>query len=387
MSAQPAVPAGVGPTARGVDANVAGGDPTDRVAALGAAGGDPTGRTADAGLVSGEAVELDVRAARLGSRVLALLIDVVGQALCAALLALTLTPLVLILLPDPVVDRAFTGALETLGLVLVLVGYPVIWERLNHGRTPGKLAVGLRVVDADGGPVGMGQSLTRALVGVAVEWPGLVLPLLSWAAGATVMLTDPRGRRLGDLVAGTMVVHTRSAQSWRPAPQIIPPLSGWAVTLDLTRLDDALALAVRQYLVRGTQLVEPYHSRLGRQLWREVGVLTSPAPPPGVPEPLLLAAVLAERNRRGALRLRRHRAVTAALWPDPTAVGPSSATVGPSPATVGMPPATVGMPPIATGPPAPAGSGLRPASPGGYAPAPPGPDRPPGPGAGWPPLS
>ncbi|WP_231932776.1 RDD family protein [Micromonospora rifamycinica] len=380
MSAQPAVPAGVGPTARGVDATVAGGDPTDRVAALGAAGGDPAGRTADAGLVSGEAVELDVRAARLGSRVLALLIDVVGQALCAALLALTLTPLVLILLPDPVVDRAFTGALETLGLALVLVGYPVIWERLNHGRTPGKLAVGLRVVDADGGPVGVGQSLTRALVGVAVEWPGLVLPLLSWAAGATVMLTDPRGRRLGDLVAGTMVVHTRSAQSWRPAPQIIPPLAGWAVTLDLTRLDDALALAVRQYLTRGAQLVEPYHSRLGRQLWREVGALTSPAPPPGVPESLLLAAVLAERNRRGALRLRRQRAVTAALWPDPTAVGPSPATVGP-------PPATVGPAPIATGPPAPAGSGLRAGSPGGYAPAPPGPDRPPGPGPGWPPLS
>ena len=37
------------------------------------------------------------------------------------------------------------------------------------------------------------QSLTRALVGVAVEWPGLVLPLLTWVAEATVMITDPRG--------------------------------------------------------------------------------------------------------------------------------------------------------------------------------------------------
>ncbi|MFJ6195313.1 RDD family protein [Micromonospora sp. NPDC092111] len=275
----------------------------------------PAAGWADAGLVSGEAVELDVRAARLGSRVLALLIDILGQVLCAALLALMLTPLALILL-DPLVDQALAGALETLGLVLVVVGYPVAWERLNHGRTPGKLAVGLRVVSADGGPVGLRQSLTRALVGAAVEWPGLVLPLLSWVAGATVMLTDPRGRRLGDLVAGTMVVHTRTTHPWRPAPMIIPPLAGWAVTLDLTRLDDPLALAVRQYLTRGEQIVEPYRSGLARGLWREVAAVTSPVPPPGVPEPLLLAAVLAERNRRGALRLRRTRALTAPLRPD-----------------------------------------------------------------------
>ncbi|WP_431885303.1 RDD family protein [Micromonospora wenchangensis] len=320
MSAQPPVPAGTVPS-----------------------GVDPAGRWADAGLVSGEAVALDVRAARLGSRVLALLIDVVGQLFCAALLALTLTPLVLIVLPDQVVDRALTGALETLGLVLVVVGYPVLWERLNHGRTPGKLAVGLRVVSADGGPVQWRQSLTRALVGAAVEWPGLVLPLLSWVAGATVMLTDPRGRRLGDLVAGTMVVHTRTTHPWRPAPAIVAPLVGWAATLDLTRLDDALALAVRQYLTRGQQIVEPYRSRLARELWREVAAVTAPVPPPGVPEPLLLAAVLAERNRRGSLRLRHQRALTAALWPDP------------APAT----PAVVA--PAAADPPAPAG--VRPAGP------------------------
>lgn len=344
------MPAGVGPAGSWAD--------------LGAAVG-PADRGADAGLVSGEAVELDVRAARLGSRVLALLIDIAGQLLCAVLLALTLTPLVLILLPEPVVDRALTGALETLGLVLVVVGYPVAWERLNHGRTPGKLAVGLRVVSADGGPVELRQSLTRALVGAAVEWPGLVLPLLSWVAGATVMLTDPRGRRLGDLVAGTMVVHTRTTQTWRPAPRIIPPLAGWAATLDLTRLDDALALAVRQYLTRGEQIVEPYRSRLARGLWGEVAAVTTPTPPPGVPESLLLAAVLAERNRRGALRLHRNRALTATIWSDPNPAPASPAPAGP-PTTTGQP-TTLG-PPTTTGQPAtagvrPVGPALRAASP------------------------
>ncbi|WP_174531086.1 RDD family protein, partial [Micromonospora maritima] len=177
----------------------------------------PPPRWADAGLVSGEAVELDVRVARLGSRVLALLIDLVVQVGLALVLGAALSLLVLTL-PRDVVDAALSGGLQVVLVVLVLVGYPVVMERLVGGRTVGKLAVGLRVVRADGGPVGVGQSLTRALVGVAVEWPGLVLPLLSWAASVTVMLTDPRGRRLGDLVAGTLVVHTRPAGAWRPLP-------------------------------------------------------------------------------------------------------------------------------------------------------------------------
>ncbi|WP_253289882.1 RDD family protein [Verrucosispora sioxanthis] len=203
----------------------------------------------DAGLVSGEAVELDVRAARIGSRALALLIDVLVQ-LVAGLLLAALTGLLLAALPYGVLDAAMERALLTIGLVLLLVGYPVLCERFNDGRTPGKAAVGLRVVSIDGAPVGFRQSLTRALVGVAVEWPGLVLPLLSWAVGLTVMLSDARGRRLGDLAAGTLVVHTRTATRWRSVPAMVPELAGWAYSVDLSRLDAELALAVRQYLAR-----------------------------------------------------------------------------------------------------------------------------------------
>ncbi|MFC0028780.1 RDD family protein [Micromonospora chaiyaphumensis] len=275
----------------------------------------PPAPWADAGLVSGEAVELDVRVARLGSRVLALLIDLVAQLVVALLLGTALSVLVMSL-PGDVMDAALAGGMQLVLLVLVLVGYPVLMERFAGGRTLGKLAVGLRVVRADGGPVGVGQSLTRALVGVAVEWPGLVLPLLSWAASVTVMLSDPRGRRLGDLVAGTLVVHTRSVGGWRPGPPPVPPLLGWAGTLDLTRLDDGLALAVRQYLGRLHQLAQPDRIRLGRELWAEVAAVTAPPPPWVAPEPAYLAAVLAERGRRAAYRLGRARAVTATLWPE-----------------------------------------------------------------------
>ncbi|WBB64856.1 RDD family protein [Micromonospora sp. WMMD812] len=322
----------------------------------------PAARTpawGDAGLVSGEAVELDIRVARLGSRVLALLLDVLAQ-LGFALVLSILVAILFSALPIELVDAALSGAVGTISLVLVLVGYPVLFERFNNGRTPGKAAVGLRVVSADGGPVGLRQSLTRALVGVAVEWPGLVLPLLSWVAGVTVMLTDRRGRRLGDLVAGTLVVHTRTAAVWRPVATAVPPLVAWAYTLDLSRLDDGLALAARQYLARVHQLAEPARTRLARGLWAEVAALTTPPPPLAAPETVYLAAVLGERHRRAMHRMRRGRSVAAALWPELMPVPPAEPI---RPAAPEATPAFAARPPVPPAPPAQPGPPiLRPAA-------------------------
>ncbi|WP_239140067.1 RDD family protein [Plantactinospora endophytica] len=304
------------------------------------------GYGADAGLVSGEAVELDIRAARLGSRVLALLVDILTQFALAVILVTCAGILLTSLVGPGALDGAVLRGLQTVGVVLVLVGYPVLFETLNSGRTVGKLAVGLRVVRADGGRVGFRQALTRSLVGVAVEWPGLVLPLLTWAVGVTVMLTDPRGRRLGDLAAGTLVIHDRSPAGTGYLPTMVPPLAGWAATLDLTRLDDGLALAVRQLLSRTGTLTRDARRQLTRSLWAEVAAVTSPPPPPGLPEWAYLAAVLAERHARARRRLARTRSVTSALWPElgaAPAEAPGPAAVRPAaPALVAAQPAVAG---------------------------------------------
>ncbi|MEE6257274.1 RDD family protein [Plantactinospora sonchi] len=299
------------------------------------------GLGADAGLVSGEAVELDIRVARLGSRVLALLIDVLVQVLVALLLAAVLTLTFGALVAGDIVDLpdlAVTRGLQTVLAVLVLIGYPVLFETFNHGRSIGKLAVGLRVIRDDGGPVGFRQASTRALVGVAVEWPGLVLPLLTWVAGVAVMLSDARGRRLGDLAAGTLVIHERSPSAAHYRPFIITPaLVSWARTLDLTRLDDGLALAVRQLLSRGPTLVDSARRQLAASLWVEVASVTSPPPPPGLPEWAYLTAVLTERHHRARQRLARSRSVTAALWPELAPDG------GPAPTDSGSVPSDGGQ--------------------------------------------
>ncbi len=79
--------------------------------------------------------------------------------------------------------------------------YPVLFEVLWDGRTPGKRAMGLRVVAANGAPVGWLAAFVRNLLRVVDMLP------FGYAFGLLASLADPWGRRLGDMVAGTLVVH------------------------------------------------------------------------------------------------------------------------------------------------------------------------------------
>jgi uncharacterized RDD family membrane protein YckC len=271
-------------------------------------------------------VELEVRVARVGSRALALLIDIATQVVVFLVLS-TVTAL-LLAAAGVQIDDALLLALSTVFLVVVLVGYPTGAETLFNGRTLGKLALGLRVVRVDGGPIRFRHALTRSLVSVAVEWPGLILAPLTWVVSLATMFVQPQGRRIGDLAAGTLVLHDRTPAAWGWVPAMPPPLASWAALLDLTGLSDDLALAVRHYLARNRQISEPARSRLGLALATEVAACTTPPPPRGVPGWAYLAAVLAERHRRAAYRLAAARQVSATVWavvrpPLPTARGPA----------------------------------------------------------------
>jgi uncharacterized RDD family membrane protein YckC len=263
-------------------------------------------------LVSGEAVELEVRVARIGSRALALILDITLQAI--TLYFLFLAAGIVLLAAGNLADDALTIAVFTICVVVVLIGYPALSETLFRGRTLGKLALGLRVVRIDGGPIRFRHALTRALVSVTLEWPGLILAPLTWALSLGTMLAQPQGRRIGDLAAGTMVIHDRTPAAWGWVPRMPPPLARWAALLDLTGLSDELALAVRHFLARNREIKEPARSSLGWALATEVAACTTPPPPPGVPGWAYLAAVLAERHRRAAHRLVAARQISASVW-------------------------------------------------------------------------
>ncbi|POM26993.1 RDD family protein [Actinomadura rubteroloni] len=338
-------------------------------------------------LVTGEAVALDLRVARLPSRACALFIDLMLQLTLLGVFGNLLGAI------TSIADPAWGVGVTLVTVVLVIVGYPCAMETLTRGRTLGKLALGMRVVAGDGGPVRFRQALVRALAGFLEFWT------LYGAPALIASLCSRRGRRLGDVFAGTIVIQERASgpAHFGPVAVMPPGLAGWAAGLELSRVPDDLAMTARQYLVRFWELLPEVRDELGARIAGQVGALVSPPPPPGWRPELVLSAVLAERRVREARRLTAQRAQLRRLRglpPEPAmASGPP-----PYPATPGGPPSgpvpypTTGgpapHPAMAGGPaPYPATAGGPPAGPAPYPPAGGGPPigpMPYPPAAGWP---
>ncbi len=244
-------------------------------------------------LVTGEAVALDLRPAALPSRIIAGSID--GLLQLALLFALSGLAGAL----AAQASEAAAAAMFILVLVATTIAYPVVFETLLRGRTPGKMAMGLRVVRDDGGPIGFRHAFVRGLAGAFIERPGITLFL----AGVVTSLLNPQSKRVGDLLAGTVVLRERVAVRGGPVAYMPPQLAGWAYGLDLSGLSDELALSVRQFLSRSAQLTPQARDQLGGRLLAAVTAAVTPAPPPGAPGWAVLSAVLAERRRREELRL------------------------------------------------------------------------------------
>lgn len=253
-------------------------------------------------LVTGEAVALDLRPAALPSRVVAAVVDAGGQLLVLALFG------VLVTATSFDVSEAAAQALGIVLVVLVLIVYPVTFETLLRGRTPGKAAMGLRVVRDDGGPIGFRQALVRGLAGAFLERPGISL----FFAAVVTSLLNPDGKRLGDLLAGTVVVQERVAVRGGPVAAMPPQLAGWAAQLELSGVSNELALSVRQFVARAGSLTPEAREDLGGRLVAAVTSAVGPAPA-GTPGWAVLSAVLAERRRREEQRLTTQPAAPAAV--------------------------------------------------------------------------
>lgn len=242
-------------------------------------------------LVTGEAVALELRPAKLPSRALAVLVD-----LAVAVIAYIVVTIGVVAATTSL-DEAAQTALSTAMFVLLLVGGPIAVETLSHGRSLGKLACGLRVVRDDGGPIRFRHALVRGLIGV-IE----ILMTLGVVA-VIASLVSARGRRLGDVFAGTLVVRERvplARTGFVPPPP--PWLAGRFSGLDLSAVPDGLWLAIRQYLTRMQQLDPQVGWRMAERLATDLAARTGTPAPQGVPPAAYLAAVLQERQAREARR-------------------------------------------------------------------------------------
>ncbi len=255
-------------------------------------------------ILLGEGVAIDARPASFAVRMLGALLDyvVVFVVLIGAFGVLGAVGLTL----DPAAGRALFIAM----LVLVLVVAPTAVETLSHGRSLGKLAAGIRIVRDDGGPVRFRHALVRSLMALLEIWISV------GSIALIASMVHPKGKRLGDMLAGTYAVRVRGGQRALP-PVVMPPeLAGWVRGTDIRRLPDGLALRSRQFLGRAATLHPGSRVRLGMELAGEMERYVAPGPPAGTHPERFIAAVLAERRDREyrhAIEVARRAAAESAL--------------------------------------------------------------------------
>ena len=248
--------------------------------------------------IIGEGVALDTAAASLGSRAASSLLDavIVGSVYFGTVVALAAV------IP-PSLDTAALAAIFLIHALAIFVGAPILVETLTRGRSVGKLALGLRIVRDDGGPITFRHAFIRALVGIVELWAA------SGGIALIVCAATARGKRVGDVIAGTYALQTRASKMQHLQLVVPYSLSQWAASVDIRRLPDGLALEARQFLTRATSLHEGSRRGMGEDLARRFAPYVSPLPPAGThPETFMTAALAVRRDREYAIEVRRLRA-------------------------------------------------------------------------------
>ena len=251
----------------------------------------------DDDFVTGEAVALDLPPASIGSRILSgfldyLIVWVVTFTLVSAGTALSRQ-----------LDDALIAATVLVCFLVAWLVYPITIETLTRGRSLGKMAAGLRTVRDDAGPITFRHAFARGLLGVVEVY-------LFWGIPAVIAsILSSKGKRLGDMLAGTYVVRDRVTAQLPPPVPMPPQLAGWAMNADITQLPDDLAMAVRTFLPAAPTMTPRSRDEMGRKLLAEMTLYVSPPPPPGNHPEYVLAAILADRRRRDTVRLARDTAL------------------------------------------------------------------------------
>jgi len=220
-----------------------------------------------------ENVVFDYELAGLGSRFLAAAVDTLLILALQVVVDVVLIILVGSLLTD-VWENLSGWVLAALGLLSFgfLWGYYVFFEMIWNGQSLGKRWVGLRVLRSDGTAISLPESIIRNLIRV-VDW----LPLF-YGIGMVTMFINAQARRLGDLAAGTLVVHDRPAVTLESLatradiPWISLPKSVAGLDLPVERLTPQDVQMAEDYLRRRFELFSHFRvaQRIAQALFRRM---------------------------------------------------------------------------------------------------------------------
>jgi uncharacterized RDD family membrane protein YckC len=234
-----------------------------------------------------ESVELEFTLAGIGNRALALMIDYLIWGTILLLVFFTWGMLSL-QIPESITSQVapWVFAITLLIIFFIYIGYFVFFETLWQGQTPGKRWVKIRVIQDSGKPIGIQQATLRALLRPVDDTLSL---------GAIFILFNAKEKRLGDLVAGTIVIQEEKRTN---TDKFLISTQAQAVANELledtnisTLLPDDFAV-IREYLKRRKDM-EPsakleLSRKLGMQLKELIGLETMPM---GVGSDLFLEAV------------------------------------------------------------------------------------------------
>lgn len=233
---------------------------------------------------TGEAVELDIIPAEPPYRFVSAFVDF------AAYAATALTVFYMLMHswrhPTDQQQKIFSILLVASATLLV----PLAVEALTRGSSLGKWAFSLRVVRDDGGPASLRHIFVRRLVGV------IELVLFGLPALVSMFLTT-RGKRLGDLAAGTIVV--RQPTGALHPPLLMPPaLAAWASTAVVLPVDRALRREALAFLRANAELSPAVRAAGGADLAERLRAYAeTPVPAGAHPEQVIAAILVIERDK------------------------------------------------------------------------------------------
>lgn len=244
------------------------------------------------GIVTPEAVLLEFPTAGVASRTIAELLDI-----GASLLGMSVVLTGLVVVANALGDGIGSVLLTVVGLLLtflLLVGYPAAMETFWNGRTLGKAAMGLRVVTREGAPVRFRHAAIRAMLGLIEIWAFLGIP-----AVISIMVTQ-RDQRLGDLVAGTLVLGQRAGrQGSAPVAFGVPwNWESYVQSLDVSPVTDEQYGVVRAVLLRAGELSPDARWQVSTEVATAVaGQMRIPVPVQLAPEMFLTCVATAYQRR------------------------------------------------------------------------------------------
>jgi uncharacterized RDD family membrane protein YckC len=232
-------------------------------------------------LATPEGVVLELVLAGLGSRFLARLLDTLIQGGIIIALALGL---------GSVGSPGWLEGVTIVLIFLVIFAYDVALETLNHGRTIGKAAAGIRVVGRAGEPVRFLSSSIRNVVRLLDFLP------FAYLIGTISIIATKQNQRLGDLAGGTLVTRDRFPGLTRPPAPITVPAADIA-TWDVSAISPEELQAVRLFLDRRLELGPAARNYFAVDLAQRLAPKVPGIPPYSHPEYVLEGIVVAKRAR------------------------------------------------------------------------------------------